>query len=128
MEKNKAKRPAWYQAPEKTEPESEVGGAAVDGTPEFCLAGINEWEYSQAEEMLRDPTIWIADSGATVHMTAHKDGMQALQEATDRKAITMGNGNSEQAAMIGTLKGTICDKSGAELNAATMSEVMYLKN
>jgi hypothetical protein len=40
----------------------------------------------------------------------------------------MGNGNSESAAVIGTLPGTVCDQYGNELNKVATKNVSYLPN
>jgi hypothetical protein len=76
--------------------------------------------------LLKDKNVWIADTGATVHTTAHKGGLHSLKKVTGDDSITMGNGIAEKAALIGELTGTICDKNGVKLTAATMSDVVYL--
>jgi hypothetical protein len=40
----------------------------------------------------------------------------------------MGNGNTEPAAEIGNLPGTVCDPFGNELNRVEIQEVSYLPN
>jgi hypothetical protein len=76
---------------------------------------------------LLDPNVWIADTAASVHMTAHKQGMTNLRPASSEK-ITMGNGVSETTSEIGTLPGTVCDQYGNELNKVAIEEVPYLPN
>ena len=47
---------------------------------------------------------------------------------TNDATITMGNGNSESATVIGTLPGTVCDQYGNELNKVAIENVSYLPN
>jgi hypothetical protein len=42
--------------------------------------------------------------------------------------ITMDNGSSESAAVIGTLPETICDQYGSKLNKVAIEKVSYLPN
>jgi hypothetical protein len=79
-------------------------------------------------KLLLDPNIWIADTGASVHMTAHQQGLVNICTATKDATITMGNGNSESATVIGTLTGTVCDQYGNELNKVAIENVSYLPN
>jgi hypothetical protein len=57
-------------------------------------------------ELLKDENVWISDTGATVHTTAHKGGMHSLKKVIGDDSIAMGNGIAEKAALIGKLTGT----------------------
>ncbi len=79
-------------------------------------------------KQLLDPNVWIADTAASVHMTAHQQGLIDIQNATNDATITMGNGDLESATVIGTLPGTVCDQYGNELNKVAIENVSYLPN
>jgi hypothetical protein len=72
-----------------------------------------------------DPNIWISDTAAIVHMTARQQGLIKICTATSDATITMGKGNSESATVIGTLRGTVCDQYGTELNKVAMENVSF---
>jgi hypothetical protein len=123
-EENKEKRPKWY----KGKATSEVGAAATDASKsvEFALTAHKKFLFPETAELLKDKNVWIADTGATVHTTAHKGGMHSLKKVTGDDSITMGNVIAEKAALIDELTGTICDKNGEELTTATMLDVAHL--
>jgi hypothetical protein len=56
--------------------------------------------------------------GASVHMTPHRGRMHHIKKAGQVDAITMGNGKSEDATVIGNMDGRLCDKNGNVLNDA----------
>jgi hypothetical protein len=94
---------------------------------EFLCCGItSKVSFLQSQDLLLDPNIWITDTGATVHTTAHKQGFHTLTTATDANSITMGNGIAEKASLVGKLNGTMCNKNGAELGTATLTDVVHL--
>jgi hypothetical protein len=76
--------------------------------------------------LLDNPNVWIGDTGASVHMTLHRSGMHDVKKARQVDAITMGNGKSEEAAVIGNIEGRLCDKNGNVLNYAKISDVTHL--
>ena len=47
------------------------------------------------KNLLMDPNVWIADSGASYHMTPHKDGMIGAKRVTSE--ATWGNGTKNEA-------------------------------
>jgi hypothetical protein len=106
----------------------EVGAKATDGGSkvEFMLCGITKFTFPPNQDLLKDPNIWIADSAATVHTTAHKQGFHTLTEATDADSITMGNGIAEKASLVGKITGTMCNHNGMELGSATLADVVHL--
>jgi hypothetical protein len=77
-------------------------------------------------KLLLDPNIWIADTAASVHMTAHQQGLIDIHTATNDATIMMGNGNSDSATVIETLPGTVCDQYENELNKVAIENVSYL--
>ena len=60
---------------------------------EYLLAGL---EFPKDIRLLDDPTIWIADSAATVHMTANESAVKTISGRNNGLTITMGNGASEK--------------------------------
>jgi hypothetical protein len=84
------------------------------------------FSFSQNQDLLLDPNIWIADLAATVHTTAHKQGIHSLEKATHADSIMMGNRLAEKALLLGKLTGTMCNKNGIELGVATLSDVVHL--
>ena len=57
-----------------------------------------------------EPNVWIGDSGASNHMTPHKDDM------SDTKRIASeafwGNGTKNEGVLRGNIKGMMCNKKG----------------
>jgi hypothetical protein len=52
--------------------------------------------------------------------------MRDLQKAKSVDAITMANGSSEDATVIGNISGRVCDKNGNALNEAKITDVTHL--
>ena len=57
--------------------------------------------------LLDDPNVWIVDTGATVHSMPHAAGMVDIKRASGMDSVTMGNGVSVKATIIGNINGTI---------------------
>jgi hypothetical protein len=121
-ESNASKRPSGWKSSKET---GAVGVDTGGGGCEFLLAGLS---FPSNAGILKDPNVWIGDTGATVHQTCHDIGLINSKKATESDSITMGNGSTESAVKMSDLKGTICDKHGREVSTATMTEVTYLKN
>jgi hypothetical protein len=66
---------------------------------------------------------WIADSGATTHMTNNLDGMFDLQDANMN--ISVGDGRKMTTSKIGKWKGTAIDKEGNR-KIVTLTNVSYV--
>jgi hypothetical protein len=110
---------------------TESGNSAVDREStgnkiEYLLCALT-FPINDSK-LLLDPNIWIADTSASVHMTAHQQGLINIRTATNHVTITMSNGNSESATVTGTLPGTVCDQYGNELNKVAIENVSYLPN
>jgi hypothetical protein len=93
------KMPKWYKAKSN----GEVGASATDSggkKVELLLCGVMMFSFPQRnQDLLQDPNIWIADSAATVHTTADKQGFHSLEKAIDADSIMMGNGLAEKASL-----------------------------
>jgi hypothetical protein len=121
-EENKSKRPKGYKM------QSEKGSAAVDGSDivEFVLTSKDVMAVPEVQELLDDPNIWIGDSGATVHMTPHRQGLINTRTAKQNESVTMGNKMVEKAQVIGDLPGVICDKYGNIKSKTVLQDVVYI--
>ncbi len=86
---------------------NEVANLSLDNnnTTEYLLCGLTKPTESK---ILLDPNVWIADTAASVHATAHKEGLQGINET--RTTVMMNNGKTETTTENGTLEGTICDQ------------------
>ena len=118
-DENKAKRPKGYKI------QSEKGSAAVD-TVEFVLTSSETMAVPEVQELLDDPNIWIGDSGATVHMTPHGQGLVNTRTAKQNESVTMGNKMVEKAQIIGDLHGAVCDKYGTVKTKTVLQDVAYV--
>jgi hypothetical protein len=59
------------------------------------------------ENINHDDSIWIADTGASIHMTTSKKGLVNIREITEEGTVTMGNGSKEKLKAMGNLVGQI---------------------
>jgi hypothetical protein len=93
-EGNKNKRPAgWKKKSER--------GLTINDTTETRI------EYgctSQDEFQVEDTSIWITDTGATVHSTPHSELLSDNRSPEEDITDVMGNGNKEKVTTIGTVK------------------------
>ena len=90
---------------------------------EMLMSGI---EFPHDLQLLRDPNIWIADTGATQHMTSHTRGLINLRRPEDPVSLVMANDTTESATVIGDLPGMCCNKYGCELRSGQLSGVNIL--
>jgi hypothetical protein len=118
-------RPSGYRVPTESG-NSAVGRKGTGNKIEYLLCALT-FPINDSK-LLLDPNIWIADTAASVHMTAHQQGLINICTATNDTTIRMGNGNSESATVTGTLPGTVCDQYGNELNNVANENVSYLPN
>jgi hypothetical protein len=96
---NASKRPAWLKPREDG---TETGAVATESgnKVEYLLMAM---EFPTDQKFLDNPNVWIGDTGASVHMSLHRSGMRDLQKAKSIDAITMANGSSEDATVIGNI-------------------------
>ena len=87
------------------------------------LSGI---EFPPDLHLLRDPNIWIADTGATQHVTSHAEGMINLVKPVDPVGLVMANDTTETPSLIGELPGLCYDKHGQEVGPARLTGVNLL--
>jgi hypothetical protein len=74
-------------------------------------------------EILLDPNVFIADSGAFTHSTGSGIGMVDLQEREMNAGIMMPNGNIMKPSKTGKLPVAVCNKHAGELFNAVVEDV-----
>jgi hypothetical protein len=96
---NASKRPAWFKPQEDG---TETGAVATEtgNKVEYLLMAM---EFPTDQKFLDNPNVWIGDTGASVHMSPYRSGMHDLKKAKSVDAITMANGSSEDATVIGNI-------------------------
>jgi hypothetical protein len=77
-------------------------------------------------DLLNDPNVWIADTGATVHSTPSDIAFEEAKKATPSDTVTMGNGGQVGAQQVAKLPGMVCDLNGQEVGAATLEDVVHV--
>jgi hypothetical protein len=133
-EENKEKRhPNWKS---QMIPRNETGAAAVsacvpsppnqnfksDESVEYYLCGITG-EYV---DPLRSPDIFIADTAATTHSTAHIDGLINLHEPGDDAKMWANNGGMNHNKIMGNLPTECFDQYGNAIGKAVLCDVSYV--
>lgn len=103
----------------KKKNEREKANAAVEKTiGEVSLAAVNLNELQDVAfrmETCPEQELFIADSGASVHLTGSCKGMINLKDLKN-DSVTVGNGNSIDAVKIGDKEITILQEDGKEKN------------
>jgi hypothetical protein len=72
---------------------------------------LGAMEFPTTQRWLENPNVWVGDTGATVNMSPHSQGMVNMKAAKSSDTVTMGNGQSESALQIGDIPGKLCDNS-----------------
>ena len=77
-------------------------------------------------EILKNPNIWVGDTGATTNTCHNKDGCVNEQ---DNSALSMGiEGKASKCHSEVDIPGTICDKYGNEVQDVTLRKCRYTPN
>jgi hypothetical protein len=63
-------------------------------------------------KILRDPNVWVTDSGATCNITPYAEGMKVNKNIEPTNIIRIMG--SESSTMFGNLSTVMCDKNGNE--------------
>ena len=92
---------------------------------ECLLAGV---DVPKNDNQMDNPNIWIADSAATTHITANKNGAEPILSSDSGTAIRMGNGAQEEVEKLPNIPGFVCDKRGNEQFCATLGDVVICPN
>jgi hypothetical protein len=119
-EENKARRPAGWKK------RAERGLTVMDAKKDEKIV---EYGWTSKDKFqVEDPTIWIADTGATVHLTPHLELLSDCSVPEDNITVVMGNGNEEKVTTVGTVKGDAINQNGKRQGFIDLSGVMHLKN
>ena len=127
-ESNAGKRPKWFKGAGRA---GETGNLAADGGArvEFLLLNApTAIEFPSDQAMLLDPNVWIADTGATVHMTSSKLGVVKEVKADSQDTVTMANGVADGAESVVDIRGTICNKEGKPDKEVMLRDVSFMPN
>jgi hypothetical protein len=89
------------------------------------LQEVSAMTFPSKQGLLYDPNIWLADSAASTHSTAHLQGMTNLQPDTSANVIQVGNAAMNQVQFIGNIPGTFFDKSGNYVQSSTLHQVSF---
>lgn len=122
---NMHKKPKWYNVKGK-----ETGAVAFEaergneGSMDelLCMA----MQFPAVGKLLEDPCIWIADTGASKHMSRHMQGMTNIR--TIGGAIVMGNKSKESINQVADMEGTMCDKEGNQVGEIKLLNVSVSPN
>jgi hypothetical protein len=76
---------------------------------------------------VEDPSIFFADTVATVHSAPHLTFLIGNRSAEEDITIVMGNGNEEKVATIGTVKGSAINKNGKLQGSIDLSVIQPVK-
>ena len=87
-----------------------------------------ELVFNPSIELLKDPNVFIYDTGATCHTTFSDIGMSNLKESVESTTITYGNGSSAKAEKKCDLSGVVCNKNGQEIKRVAMKNVKLVPN
>eukprot|EP00957_Ditylum_brightwellii_P166843 12699115-Ditylum_brightwellii.AAC.1 len=76
-------------------------------------------------ELLMDPNVWVADTGASCDSTGHITGLENKRVAPSGDGVTLPDGSKKMATMIADLTSTVCDKAGNKLFSTKMTNIKY---
>ena len=121
---NASRRPPNWRS--KMNTESETTAAAVSGSSTPSELNAVAVTFASSMELLKDPDVFIGDTGATCDSTASAYGMYACREAVPNvDSIAMADNNCVATKKIGALSGIMVDKNGKELSHLKLSEVSF---
>ena len=124
---NSNKHLKWYKPP-RIDSNEQSNMAVDDGdinpvSELLCMAVEKKLAFPSVAELLKDPCVWIGDTGATKHITPHIQGMQNMKQDKSGTGITMGNDAVAKGTHTGDLPGTHCDHQGNQLNNIVLINV-----
>ena len=79
-------------------------------------------QIDRSYNLLKDPNVFIFDTGASTNSTGNSAGMIEMKDA-EGSVTRMGNGAQVATKGIGKLPIIVCDKSGKELGKGIVDEV-----
>jgi hypothetical protein len=72
---------------------------------------LDEYLLITVKSEVNNPDLWIADTGAIVHMTPYKDKLINVKTQITSNVITMGNGSQELVTVLGEGTGVVKGKN-----------------
>jgi hypothetical protein len=78
--------------------------------------------FNSTLEMVKDPNVFLIDTGASVHSTGNSFGLYDLKDPKGSSS-TVGNGSTVKTKSIGKMRVTVCNKGGNELSPLTVNEM-----
>jgi hypothetical protein len=72
-------------------------------------------------KLLEHPDIWVADTGATVHVTSKEEGNENAESCD--VAVKVGNGKIAESTFKGSLRFDACDHKGTMIERGILSKV-----
>ena len=131
-EENAHKRPPNFRVPNQV---AQNRGNDDDDNVEYLLATINDGveyalediKFPSVHKLLKDPNVWIADTGATTHSSPHDEGMTDVVKLKDGSGITTAKGVAASAKQ-GNIKGMMCDNQGNELTKVVLRQGQIIQD
>jgi hypothetical protein len=128
LPQNAKNRPVNWVSKKTTESANVATDVASSPNVELLLSNIDDEPrtFSKYQDMLLQPSIWIGDTAATVHMSPHHEGMVNMKNT--RGGITVGNGEVMVTKKIGDIPCEIMDKHGNPLKNCVIKDVALTKS
>ena len=124
---NSNKHPKWYKPPcvdGNEQSNAAVDDGDIDPLGELlCMAVGKKMTFPSVAELLKDPCVWIGDTGATKHITQYTQGMKNMKQDRSGTGITMGNDTVAKGTHTSDLPGTQCDHQGNQLDNVVLTNV-----
>eukprot|EP00957_Ditylum_brightwellii_P163408 12441487-Ditylum_brightwellii.AAC.1 len=76
-------------------------------------------------DMLNDPSVWIANAGASFNSTRSYVAMMNRQISKVDDGITLVGGRVKGTTIIGNISGTVCSKNETKLLVCKIENVKY---
>ena len=132
LEKNKAKKEAYYKKVEQNRKKNKNKGKWTPRNSQDknkkkddpSRTAYNDEMVLIANDMKKfKENTWVADSGATTHMCNSLEGMYDLEDSN--LTISVGDGRSMSTVKVGKFKGSITDSEG-KTTTVTLTNVSYV--
>ena len=124
---NSNKHLKWYKPPRIDSNEQSnvaVDDGEIDSIGELlCMDVEKNLTFPHVARLLKDPCVWIGDTGTTKHITPHIQGMQNMKQNKSGTVITMGNDAVVKGTHTGDLPGVNCDHQGNQLANIVLTNV-----
>jgi len=105
-------------ADERANTTSDVAETVLMALEDDVVLGISD-------KICKDEAIWIADTGATSHMTNNLEGMYDITDTTS--GVRLGDGKVISSVKTGKLNGIFQQKDGTKMEV-TLQNVKYVPN